>query len=69
ESVRSRQGVVLIIAHRASALSAVDKVLVLEGGRGKAFGPKNDILKTGPKSVAATGSFVRLLRAGGELSS
>ncbi|NMN74242.1 type I secretion system permease/ATPase [Rhizobium sp. 57MFTsu3.2] len=69
ESVRSRQGVVLIIAHRASALSVVDKVLVLEGGRGKAFGPKNDILKTGPKSVAATGSFVRLLRAGGELSS
>ncbi|WP_018858087.1 type I secretion system permease/ATPase [Rhizobium sp. 42MFCr.1] len=68
ESVRSRQGVVLIIAHRASALSAVDKVLVLEGGRGKAFGPKNDVLKTGPKSVAATGSFVRLLRAGGELS-
>jgi len=69
EAVRSRQGVVLIIAHRASALSAVDKVLVLEGGRGKAFGPKNEVLKTGPKSVAATGSFVRLLRAGGELSS
>ncbi|OWW04840.1 type I secretion protein [Rhizobium sp. R72] len=64
ESVRSRQGVVLIIAHRPSALSVVDKVLVLEDGRAKAFGPKGDVLKTGPKPVAATGSFVRLLRAG-----
>ncbi|WP_431324375.1 type I secretion system permease/ATPase [Rhizobium sp. YTU87027] len=69
ESVRSRQGVVLIIAHRPSALSVVDKVLVLEGGRAKAFGPKGDVLKTGPKPVAATGSFVRLLRAGEGASS
>ncbi|MDP9811981.1 ATP-binding cassette subfamily C protein [Rhizobium tibeticum] len=69
DGVRSRQGVVLVIAHRSSVLSGVDKVLVLEGGRAKAFGPKGDVLKTGPKPAAATGSFVRLLRAGGEMSS
>ncbi|TCM78461.1 MULTISPECIES: type I secretion system permease/ATPase [unclassified Rhizobium] len=69
EGIRSRQGVVLIIAHRSSALSVVDKVLVLDGGRAKAFGQKSDVLKTGPKPVSATGSFVRLLRAGEGLSS
>ncbi len=69
DGIRSRQGVVLVIAHRSSVLSGVDKVLVLEGGRAKAFGPESDILRTGPKPTAATGSFVRLLRAGGEVSS
>ncbi len=67
ESVRLRQGVVLVIAHRSSALSGVDKVLVLDDGRAKAFGPKDAVVKTTPKP-AVTGSFVRLLRAGGELS-
>jgi ATP-binding cassette subfamily C protein len=69
DRVRSRQGIVLVIAHRSSVLSVVDKVLVLEGGRAKAFGPKDDVLKTGPKPAAATGAFVRLLRAGEGASS
>jgi ATP-binding cassette subfamily C protein len=69
ESVRSRQGVVLVIAHRSSVLSGVDKILVLEGGRAKALGARGDVLKAGPRPAAVTGSFVRLLRAGGELSS
>ncbi|EPE95012.1 type I secretion system permease/ATPase [Rhizobium grahamii] len=69
ESVRSRQGVVLVIAHRATALAGIDKVLVLEGGRTKAFGPAQAVVNTAPGSMAVSGSFVRLLRAGGELSS
>ncbi|MBB3317927.1 ATP-binding cassette subfamily C protein [Rhizobium sp. BK181] len=69
ENVRSRKGVVLVIAHRKNALAGVDKVLVLEGGRAKAFGPPHAVLNTAPKSTAVSGSFVRLLRAGGELSS
>ena len=69
DRVRSRQGIVLVIAHRSSVLSVVDKVLVLEGGRAKAFAPKGDVLKTGPKPAAATGAFVRLLRAGEGASS
>ncbi|MBW9114065.1 type I secretion system permease/ATPase [Rhizobium cauense] len=64
--IRSRNGVVLVVAHRSSVLSVVDKVLVLEGGRAKAFGPRRDALRAATKPAAATGSFVRLLRASGE---
>jgi ATP-binding cassette subfamily C protein len=69
QGVRARGGVLIVIAHRASALVAVDKVLILEEGRVKAFGPKGDVLKPEQKPAAATGSFVRLLRAGSEVRS
>jgi ATP-binding cassette subfamily C protein len=69
QGVRARGGVLIVIAHRASALVAVDKVLILEEGRVKAFGPKDDVLKPEQKPAAATGSFVRLLRAGSEVRS
>jgi ABC-type protease/lipase transport system fused ATPase/permease subunit len=42
--VRGRGGIVIVIAHRASALTAVDKVMVLAGGRIAAFGPKQEVL-------------------------
>jgi ATP-binding cassette subfamily C protein len=45
-SVRSRGGIVVVIAHRASALAAVDQVLVLNQGRQQAFGPRDDVLRT-----------------------
>jgi ATP-binding cassette subfamily C protein len=44
--VRSRGGIVVVIAHRASALAAVDQVLVLSQGRQQAFGPRDDVLRT-----------------------
>ncbi|TDK32215.1 type I secretion system permease/ATPase [Rhizobium deserti] len=69
QGVRARGGVLIVIAHRASALVAVDKVLILEDGRAKAFGPKDEVLKPEQKPAAATGSFVRLLRAGSEVRS
>lgn len=43
--VRSRGGIVIAIAHRPSALAAVDKVLVLAKGSVVAFGPKAEVLK------------------------
>lgn len=43
-SVRERGGIVIVIAHRVAALSAVDKVLALADGRMKAFGRKEDVL-------------------------
>jgi PrtD family type I secretion system ABC transporter len=43
--VRSRGGVLVVIAHRARALAAVDKVLVLNEGRQQAFGPKDEVLR------------------------
>ena len=44
--VRSRGGIVVVIAHRASALAAVDQVLVLNQGRQQGFGPRDDVLRT-----------------------
>ena len=44
-SVRRRCGIVIVIAHRPSALQALDKVLGLVGGRVQAFGPKDEALR------------------------
>ena len=62
-SVRSRGGIVVVIAHRASVLDAVDQVLVLNQGRQQAFGPRDDVLRaklrptaTQPLTVVATGT-------------
>lgn len=44
-SVRQRGGIVVLIAHRPSALAALDQVMVLSGGQIQAFGPKEDILR------------------------
>jgi ATP-binding cassette subfamily C protein len=44
-SVRARGGIVVCVAHRPSALAAVDLLLVMEEGRARAFGPKDEIMK------------------------
>lgn len=41
---RARGAVVIVVAHRPSALSGVDYVLALAGGRQQAFGPKDEVL-------------------------
>ena len=38
--VRARGGIVVVIAHRPSALAGVDTILVMRSGRQQAFGPK-----------------------------
>jgi ATP-binding cassette subfamily C protein len=43
--VKQRGGIVILIAHRPSALAAVDQVLVMAEGRPQAFGPKDEVLK------------------------
>jgi ABC-type protease/lipase transport system fused ATPase/permease subunit len=42
--VRSRGGVVVVIAHRPAALAGVDLVLVMAEGRMQGLGPKDEIL-------------------------
>jgi PrtD family type I secretion system ABC transporter len=42
--VRTRGAIVVVVAHRPSALAAVDHVLVMNQGRAQAFGPKDEIL-------------------------
>jgi len=44
QSVRMRGGIAIVVAHRPSALVALDQVLVMAGGRAQAFGPKNEVL-------------------------
>jgi ATP-binding cassette subfamily C protein len=43
-SVRARGGIVVVIAHRPSALAAVDQVVVMARGSQQAFGPKEEVL-------------------------
>ena len=42
--VRARGGIVVVIAHRPSAIAGVDLLLVLKQGRAQAFGPKDEVL-------------------------
>ncbi len=49
--VRARGGIVVVIAHRPSALAGIDLVLILADGQVQAFGPKEEVLR---KGLAAT---------------
>ncbi|KXG85383.1 type I secretion protein [Agrobacterium bohemicum] len=72
-SVRARGGIAVVVAHRPSAIGAADLVLVMESGRQKAFGPRDDVLSKvlkgtstaapAARSFMATGYGVRPLRA------
>jgi PrtD family type I secretion system ABC transporter len=42
--IRNRGGIVVVVAHRPSALAALDSVLVLNHGRVQACGPKDEVL-------------------------
>jgi len=42
--VRARSGIVIVVAHRPSALAAADMVLMMSEGRMQAFGPKDQVL-------------------------
>lgn len=44
QSVRARGGIAIIIAHRPSALAAVDLMMVMSQGRTQLFGPKAEVL-------------------------
>jgi ATP-binding cassette subfamily C protein len=45
QGVRNRGGIVLVIAHRPSALNTVDHVAMINAGQLSAFGPKEEVLK------------------------
>jgi PrtD family type I secretion system ABC transporter len=42
--VRARGGIVIVVAHRSSALAAVDHLLAMVRGTQQAFGPKDEVL-------------------------
>ena len=43
-SIRARGGIVVVIAHRPSAIVGVDYVLAMKEGRAVAYGPKDEVL-------------------------
>lgn len=53
QSVRARGGIAIVIAHRPSALAAVDKVLAMARGQVAAFGSKDEVLKEVLRQPAA----------------
>lgn len=53
EGAKRRGAIVLLVAHRPSALAAVDKILFLRGGRQQGFGPKDEMLQRFTQKAAA----------------
>ena len=57
--VRSRSGIVVVIAHRPSALASVDLVMVMVQGKCQAIGPRDEVLaktrRRPPPAAAAPG--------------
>ena len=56
-----RGGIVIVVAHRPSALFALDYLLVLGGGQQQAFGPKSEVARNAlqpptPQPLKAVGS-------------
>jgi ATP-binding cassette subfamily C protein len=43
-AVRARGGIVVVVAHRPSAIASVDLLLVMNQGRPQVFGPKEEVL-------------------------
>ncbi|MBO0127727.1 type I secretion system permease/ATPase [Agrobacterium sp. OT33] len=61
--IRERGGVAVIIAHRPSALLAVDKVLMLADGRQQAFGPKEEVLAKVLRPVGGAAGALKVVQA------
>ena len=45
DGLKQRNKAIVIMAHRPSAISACDKLLVLESGRQRAYGPRDEMLR------------------------
>lgn len=54
KGVAARGGIVIVVAHRPSALVAVDLIAVIQNGRLAAFAPKNEILGAPAPEAANT---------------
>ena len=63
---RERGAVVIVIAHRPSALLAVDLLLAMANGRAQTFGPKEEVLQ---KVLERARPHLRTVKAEGEVTS
>src|SRR6185295_4972385 len=58
-SVRARGGIVIVVAHRPSALAGIDQVLVMRDGQLQICGPKDEILNKLMRPQAPLASPIR----------
>lgn len=58
EGIKARGGIAIIVAHRPSALVAVDLLGVVQGGKLTGFGPRDTILNPVQKQPAPAGTDV-----------
>jgi ATP-binding cassette subfamily C protein len=63
--VRARGGIVVVVAHRPSALAGVDMVLAMANGRVESFGPKDEVLAKVLRPVATVSPAPRRTAAQG----
>lgn len=61
-AIRAKGSIVIIVAHRASAISSIDLLLLLQDGRQVSFGPRQQVLKVlGATSGTARGPSLNSL--------
>ncbi len=65
-AVRARGGIAVVIAHRPSAVAAVDHILVLNEGRVQAFGARDQILQQVTQPAPARGGAEAKPRVAGD---
>jgi ABC-type protease/lipase transport system fused ATPase/permease subunit len=53
-TMRARGSVVIVMAHRPSAIAAVSKVMILHNGAVAQFGPKDEVLAPSGRSPVVT---------------
>jgi len=63
--VRARGGIVIVIAHRPSAIVSVDQLLLLVDGRKQALGPKDEILARLNQPAVVPGTPLKVVAEGG----
>jgi ABC-type protease/lipase transport system fused ATPase/permease subunit len=66
--VRARGGIVVVVAHRPSALAGCDLVLVMADGKAQAFGPKDEVLRKVVRQPSPPAPLKVVSEAGGASS-
>ena len=63
KQLKNRGAIVVLVAHRRSALAVCDKVLLLLNGQQQAFGPRDEILRkmSPPAAVPASGTNLKIV--------
>jgi ATP-binding cassette subfamily C protein len=61
--VRHRGGIIVVVAHRPSALASVDLLLVMAKGNAMSFGPKDEVLPKVLAPAAVPRGSLRLVKA------